>query len=257
MADIKALIIDMDGVLWRDSQQIGCLHNIFTEFDRRGLLITLATNNATKTVQEYLEKLAGFDVHLEERQIVNSSMAVAHYLQHAYPQGGRVYVVGEDSLKRTLEHAGFPHGDDGVLAVIASMDRQFTYEKMKTAMQLVRSGAALIATNSDRTFPTPNGLVPGAGAVLSSIETACGLPARIIGKPSPDMYTVAMQHMQVTPVETLVIGDRLETDIAGAQQLGCRTGLVLSGVTTPEDAARWQPAPTWIAKDLDALLKLI
>jgi len=256
-SEIRALIIDMDGVLWKDSQPIGDLPAIFSEFAHRDLRVTLATNNATRTIQEYLEKLASLGVQLEPVNIVNSSQAVVHYLLKQFPSGGNVYVVGEDALVRSLAEAGYPYNENDVVAVITSMDRQFTYQKMRQATILVRSGIPLIATNADKTFPTPQGLVPGAGAILVSIEAACGITANIIGKPSPEMYLIAMQRMQATPAETLVIGDRLETDIAGGQQLGCLTGLVLSGVTSPEEASSWRPAPTWIAPDLGALLEMI
>ena len=255
--DIQALIIDMDGVLWKDSQAIGDLPSIFGEFSRRNYKITLATNNATRTIPEYLEKLARFGVHLSAEQIVNSSQAVSHYLKEHFPAGGNVYVVGEESLVRTLVQAGFNTGKDDILAVIASLDRHFNYEKLKHASMLVRSGIPLLATNPDKTFPTPNGLVPGAGAVVAAIEAASETTATIIGKPSPEMYRVAMQRMQVHPHNTLVIGDRLETDIIGGQQLGCQTALVLSGVTSPARARSWVPAPDWIAPDLTGLLATI
>jgi len=252
---IRALIIDMDGVLWRDTQPIGDLYGIFDTFAKLGWQVTLATNNATKTVDQYIQKLAGFGVHLNSHQIVNSSMAVAHYLQHRYPSGGNVFVVGEDSLIEVLAQAGFIHNPDDALAVIGSMDRQVTYNKLKQATLLIRSGLPFIGTNPDRTFPTPQGLVPGSGAILAALEAATDQTPLILGKPSPEMYQVAMERMSVRPENTLVIGDRLETDIVGAQRLGCLTALVLSGVTTPQAADAWRPPPDWIASDLATLIK--
>lgn len=252
--DIQALILDMDGVLWREDQPIGDLPGIFSRMRSRGWKVTLATNNATLSVKQYQKKLQGFGVSLSAEQIVNSSQAVAQYLSRRYPSGGNVFVIGESGLIQTLSECNFHHGEENVLAVIVAMDRHLTYDKLRRGTLLVRSGAPLIGTNPDRTFPTPEGLAPGAGAILAAVEAATSVQPIIVGKPSPEMYKVAIRRMGTSPASTLVVGDRLETDIAGGQSLGCPTGLVLSGVTGLEAAQAWKPAPDWIAPDLTALL---
>jgi 4-nitrophenyl phosphatase len=141
-----------------------------------------------------------------------------------------------------------------VLAVIVGMDRQITYDKLRRATMLIRSGVPFIGTNPDKTFPTPEGLVPGTGALIAALEAATSIQPIIVGKPSPEMYLVAMERMGSSPATTVVVGDRLETDIAGGQQLGCKTGLVLSGVTNIKAAQSWVPSPDWIEPDLTALL---
>ncbi len=251
---VEALILDMDGVLWRDNQPIGDLPAIFSIIKRRGWKVTLATNNATLSVEQYLEKLGRFGVILAPEQIVNSTMAAVHYLSQRYPMGGSVFVVGESSLIRTLAESNFVHSEQATLAVVAGMDRQVTYEKLRRATLLIRSGVPFIGTNPDKTFPTPEGLVPGAGAILAAIEAATSTQPIIVGKPSPEMYQVALERMGVSPASTLVVGDRLETDVAGGQQLGCKTGLVLSGVTGFQAARAWIPAPDWIEPDLTTLI---
>jgi 4-nitrophenyl phosphatase len=261
---LKALILDMDGVLWRGEQPIGDLLAVFSRIASLDLLAALATNNATLSARQYLQKLANFGVHLQPEQIVNSSQAAAHYLARRFPHGGAVYVVGEAGLVDTLAEQGFisqdsdgkpkPAGERQILAVVVGLDRSLDYHKLTAAARLVRAGAMFIGTNPDRTYPAPDGLVPGAGAILAAIEAATDVPPVIVGKPSPEMYTVALQRMGVKPGDALVVGDRLETDIVGGQQLGCRTALVLSGVTPVEAAGRWQPAPDWIAPDLTTLL---
>jgi len=266
-AVIKALILDMDGVLWRDEQPIGDLPAIFAAIATRNLLVTLATNNATLSTRQYLDKLSRLGVRLRPEQIVNSSQAAAHYLSRRFPSGGAVYVVGEDGLVDTLAEQGFiaekstkiplDDGQHKILAVVVGLDRNLDYHKITIAARLVRAGALFIGTNPDRTFPTPDGLVPGAGAILAAIESAADVPPIIVGKPSPEMYIVALQRMNIEPSAVLVVGDRLETDIIGGQQLGCRTALVLSGVTSSEAAHKWQPAPDLIASDLTALLSMI
>jgi 4-nitrophenyl phosphatase len=250
----KALILDMDGVLWRGEQPIGDLPVTFAEIKRRGLKVAMATNNSTLDADQYVEKLAGFGVQVERWQIINSSEATAIYLKHRFPNGGPVFAIGEDGLFNSLKKYGFYPGEENVLAVIVGMDRQLTYSKLNQANKLIRSGAAFIGTNADRTFPTPGGLAPGAGAILSALETASYVKPFVVGKPAPEMYRVALERLGTTPEQTLVVGDRLETDIAGAQELGCPTGLVLSGVTTQQQAWAWQPAPDLIAVDLTDLL---
>ncbi|MGE5224648.1 MAG: HAD-IIA family hydrolase [Omnitrophica WOR_2 bacterium] len=254
---IRGLIVDMDGVLWRGTEPVGDLPAIFRRIREHGWRIVLATNNATRTPEQYQEKLLSYGVDLSPNEIINSAIATARYLSRRFPQGGPVYIVGEEGLVEALSAAGFYACMQDPVAVVVGMDRQFTYEKMRVANQLIRNGALFIATNTDKTFPTPDGLVPGAGAVIAGIETAAGVSPMVIGKPSTEMYRVSLDLLHTSPAETLAIGDRLETDIAGGQALGCLTALVLSGVTSIEQAKAWQPKPDWIAKDLAELLSMI
>jgi len=256
ISQIKALILDMDGVIWRGPEQIGDLRSIFQRFEARGWKVVLATNNATRTIDQYLERLNTYGVCLQPWQVVNSAMAAASFLKLKYPAGGQVYTIGEDGLSEALAEQGFTMADENVLAVVVGMDRQLTYEKLRRATLLIRGGAAFIATNPDRTFPTPEGLIPGAGSILAALEAACYISPYVAGKPSPAMYSIALDRLRMLPEQTLVVGDRPETDIAGAQAIGCRTALVLSGVTTPEGADAWQPPPDLILPDLDALSRL-
>ena len=221
----------MDGVLWRDNTPIGDLPALFDTMQSNYQVI-LATNNSTNSAQMYVEKLGRFGVQLETWQIVNSAQASAAYLKERFPDGGKVYIVGETGLHQELALQGFEHAEEDVLAVVAGMDRHINYAKLDIASRLVRQGLPFIGTNPDRTFPTPQGLAPGAGAILAAIEAASYVKPILIGKPAPEMYRMALQRLQLQPEQALVVGDRLGTDIAGGQNLGCRTALVLSGVTT-------------------------
>ncbi len=251
---IKALILDMDGVLWHGDRPLGDLPAIFKEIELLGLQVCLATNNATLTADQFVEKLKRFGVDLDVHQIVNSAEAVGSYLKTIYPAGGSVYIIGEAGLRSTLANYGFTHSESDILAVVAGMDRQLTYDQLKKGTLFIRAGTPFIGTNPDRSYPTPEGLVPGAGAILAALESASGVEPLIIGKPKPEMYLLSLKRMGVAPGETLVIGDRLETDIIGAQAIGCKTGLVLSGVTTKADALQWRPPVDIIELDLTALL---
>lgn len=251
---IRALIIDMDGVLWRGSQPIGDLPYLFKQFKRHDLQAILATNNPTLTADQYVEKLRNFGAIIEKRQVITSAQATAQYLGKQHPQGGPVYVIGEEGLLHTLAENGFFSDEDRALAVVVSLDRDLDYEKLRRASLLIRSGVPFIATNTDCTLPSPEGFVPGAGSIVAAIQAATDTPPIVIGKPQPDMYRAALDRLEVTPGETLVIGDRLETDIAGGQALGCYTALVLSGATTEEAARSWKPAPDIVVSDLTSLL---
>jgi 4-nitrophenyl phosphatase len=253
--NIKALIIDMDGVLWRQNRPIGHLPSIFREIEKLKLMVMLATNNATYSIQEYIEKLENFSVKLREDQIINSSQVALHYLSKLYPNGGPLYIVGEKGLVQTLAEKNFYQADNEVLAVVVGMDRQLTFDKLSKATLLIRAGAQFIGTNADGTFPVPEGLIPGVGAILGALEIASGVKPTVLGKPNPEIYRLALQRLSVSPEQALVVGDRLETDILGAQKIGCKTALVLSGVTSIEAAKNWRPSPDWIIQDLTSLLE--
>jgi 4-nitrophenyl phosphatase len=256
LRNVRGLILDMDGVLWKDKTAIGDLPRIFAEIRRRGWKVILATNNATLSADQYVQKLAGFGVSMERRYIVNSAQATAYYLHQRFPEGGAVFIIGESGLEAELAAQGFFVSEHQPVAVVVGLDRAITYEKLLKASLLVRSGTPFIATNPDMTYPTPAGLAPGAGTFVVAVQAASGQPPVIIGKPEPEMYRQAMERMDLEPLETLVVGDRLDTDISGAQRIGCPTALVLSGVSTQSEATEWNPPPDCIAVDLSSLLEL-
>ncbi|HEX2697119.1 MAG TPA: HAD-IIA family hydrolase [Anaerolineales bacterium] len=256
---VRGLILDMDGVLWKDDTPIGDLPKIFNGIRDRNLKVTLATNNATKTVDEYLSKLRGLGVALEPWQIITSSEATADVVEKAFPQKGAVFVIGENGIISALREKGFnpitdPDDDSPVLAVVVGIDRGVTYQKLRRATLHIRAATPFYGTNPDKTFPTPLGLVPGAGAILASIEAATDIKPIVIGKPAPFMLELAADRMKLSKGEVLVVGDRLETDIAGGRAMGARTALVLSGVSTESEADAWRPGPDLIATDLAELV---
>lgn len=257
LPNIQGLIIDMDGVLWRDTEPIGDLPAIFNRIRECGLKMILATNNSTRTIEQYQEKLRGFGVEVEEDQIINSAQAVGNYLQQKFPGGASVYVVGQPGLKATLASCEMDIVDEdepNVDVVVASLDFNLTYDKLSHASLLIQSGCFFIGTNPDVTLPTPKGFVPGSGTVIGALEIASGVKAKIIGKPEPGLYEMAIGRLQLSPSKTLAIGDRLETDIAGAQKAGIHSALVLSGASTQAQARDFNPQPDIIAKDLRELI---
>ena len=248
----------MDGVLWHDSNPIGNLPEIFAGINRLGLKVTFATNNATKSVDEFVNKLASFGVTTNREQVVTSADAALRYISRRYVQGSRVYILGSDSLRKLVEKNGFVVLDDNEPAkaelVLVALATDITYEKLGNAAILIRGGAHFIATNTDATYPTPRGQMPGAGTIVAAVAAASGQEPLVIGKPQPTMFDQAMEFMGLQPHETLCVGDRLETDVLGAQNAGCPTALVLTGVSTWEQTQAWRPQPTIIAKDLSSLI---
>jgi len=247
----------MDGVLWKDNTPIIDLPRAFKEIESLGCLALLATNNSMLSRQDYVIKLQNFGVNISEKQIYNSGYATAAYLKRRFPSGGSVFVVGEPGLVKSMEAAGFSVGERNAVAVVVGIDRHITYNKINTAMRLVRAGSVFIGTNPDKTFPTPDGIAPGAGSIIAAVETACEKEPVIIGKPSPIIFEMAIREHNLLPHETLMVGDRLDTDILGGQRAGCKTALVLSGITCAEDIHNWQPQPDIISDNLQSLLELL
>src|SRR6266545_1269112 len=242
---IKALILDMDGVIWRGDTPIGDLPSIFNRIRAHGLKYVFATNNSTKTSEQYVAKLKGFGVEVEPWQVATSSQAAARAMAQSFPQGTKALVIGEDGLRLPLEQEGFEvvsvENAPQAQVVVMGMDRGISFEKLSEATLLIRKGVRFYATNMDKTFPTPRGQIPGAGAWASVITTATDIEPIVAGKPFPFLMELSLEKLGAKREETLVVGDRLETDIAAGQRVACPTALVLSGVSTKEQAENWNP----------------
>jgi 4-nitrophenyl phosphatase len=258
LTHIKALILDMDGVLWKADAPIGNLSEIFARIRAQGLKFVFATNNGTRTTEQYVERLKGFGVQVEPWQVITSALGVAHLVAQKFPRGSKVFVIGEDGVRMELAEKGLDilpvERASEAQALVMGIERAITFQKMAEATLLVQNGAPFYATNPDKSFPTPRGEIPGAGAWLSVITTATNIQPIVAGKPFPFLMEIALERLGAMKEETLVIGDRLETDIAAGQAVGCPTALVLSGVSTRKQADAWIPSPTVIAENLSALV---
>ncbi len=259
--NIKALILDMDGVIWKGDAPIGDLSSTFARIRERGLKFVFATNNGTKTPEEYQRKLADLGVDIEPWQVVTSAMGIAFMLSssHKFPRGTKIFMIGEDGIRVALEEKGYEilsvENAPEAQAVVMGIDRGISFQKIAEATLLVSAGIPFYATNTDRTFPTPRGEIPGSGAWLSVITAATGIEPIVAGKPFPYLMDLSLEKLGTSKEETLVVGDRLETDIAAGQSVGCPTALVLSGVSTKAQADAWKPAPNIIAENLSGLVK--
>lgn len=261
--NIKALIIDMDGVLWHGNQAIAGLVEFFQVLRERDIRFILATNNASSTPQQYLKKLANMGVVVDLEQIMTSAMATALYLaERTAPEQTRIFLVGEDGAEQALTEAGFVltglyeldgETSKGADYVVCGKDHSINWDKLATATLNIRAGAKFIGTNGDTTLPTERGLTHGNGAILAALEAASGVKPIIIGKPEPIMYQQCIATLGADLAETVAIGDKLETDILGAVRTGIRSILVLTGVSTEADLASIDYRPTWVLPDLNAI----
>lgn len=265
--NFNTLIIDMDGVLWHGDQALPGLVEFFQTLRERKLRFILATNNASQTAQQYVDKLARMGVTVEAGEILTSAMATALYLaQRTDPAKTRVFVIGEKGATQPLLEQGFTltglyevdppgHQGDKIGAdyVVCGMDKQLNWDKLATATLNINAGAQFIGTNPDTSLPTERGLTHGNGAILAALQAATGVAPIIIGKPEPLMYQQALVLLGVDPSETVAIGDRLETDILGAVRAGMRSLMVLTGVSSEADLRESDYGPDWVMPDIRAV----
>ena len=258
LSEMRGAVIDMDGVLWEGDRALPGLGEFFDAMRRRSIRFVLATNNASRTPEQYIAKLAKMGVSVTADEVFTSAMATALYLHERAPGGGRVFVVGEDGLLRALGEAGFTFAglyQNGADYVVVGMDRGLSWDKLATATINIRAGAVFVGTNPDVTLPTEHGITHGNGAILAALQTATGIAPLVIGKPEPTMYQQALRRLGTEPALTVGIGDRLETDILGAVRAGLPSVLVLSGVSRRADLETLSYHPTWVLPDIRDITK--
>lgn len=231
---LQAVVTDMDGVLLRGPDPLPGLAELFDFLRRRRLPFIIATNNSTQTPAYYQQKLtrAGA-VGIQEENILTSAQVTAAYLRQNFEPGAAVYVIGQPSLSAAVQAAGFAILTDArrpAAVVVVGGDPGLTYAKLKDATLHLQRGASLIGTNPDLLYPTEEGLVPEAGTILAAIQTATGVRPLIMGKPERFLFEQTLARLGSRPAQTVMLGDRLDTDILGGQQAGLKTVLLTTGV---------------------------
>ncbi|MDF1500691.1 MAG: HAD-IIA family hydrolase [Anaerolineales bacterium] len=251
----RGLLIDMDGVLWRGRTFLPGVQNFFAALRSRNVPFLLVTNNATASPDSAVERLAGAGVAIEPHEVLTSALATAAYLQSVLPQGASVYAIGEEAVRSALQDAGFQlqDGHDSAQAVVVGFDREISWYKMTQAALAIQAGALFVGTNPDVSFPIEGGQAPGNGAFVLAIEAATSAKPVIVGKPEPLLFQQAVERLGLKPEQTLMLGDRLETDILGAQRAGIASALLLTGVTSIEQIDGSGIEPDFIFEDLNAL----
>ena len=261
--NIHAMLIDGDGVLYHADEPAEGIANFFETLTLQNIRWGLLTNNSTRTIDELKQKLERFGIDADTGMVFTSTTVTAAYLRERLAPGARIYVIGESGIKTALRDADFEvlDGDDlptDVSAVVSSMDRELSYRKLRVATLLIRyQNALFIGTNPDTTFPSPAGIVPGAGSILAALAAATGQQPLVMGKPASTMFEFAMRALNSTPATTIMVGDRIDTDIAGAYDLGLRSVLVLSGISTRKEAEETETPPNLLQTDIQELTRTL
>ncbi len=245
-------LIDMDGVLYRGTDLIPGADRFIRELRDRDIPFRFLTNNSQRTRRDVVTRLVRMGLDVEEEHVFTSAMATGRYLAQQKP-GGTAYVIGEGGLLTALHQHGYAIVDHEPDYVVVGEGRTFNLEMVEAAVRMIFGGAKLIATNMDPNCPTQNGIRPGCGAMVAMLETATGVKAFSVGKPSPVMMRAARKELGLATDETTMIGDTMETDILGAVQLGFHSVLVLSGGTKLEDLPRYAYRPEVVVNSLAEL----
>ncbi|MEO6063683.1 MAG: HAD-IIA family hydrolase [Thermoflexales bacterium] len=251
--DIRNLIIDMDGVLWRGEKPLPRLPEFFDTLRELRVQFVLATNNASRTGNQYVQRLLRFGAAVNEDEVLTSPQATAAWLVANAPEA-RIFTIGEPGLSAELTRAGLlvlqPEDAQQATHVVVGIDREMNYGKLVEACLAIRAGAAFVGTNPDVTFPSERGIVPGNGATLAALEVSTGVKPIIVGKPQPEMMLQALARMGSDASNTAVLGDRLDTDILAGRNAGLPTILVLTGVSGRDEAESGPIRPDFIFNDI-------
>jgi NagD protein len=250
MVPVKhGFLIDMDGVLYRGPELIPGAAEFIAQLRLRAIPFRLLTNNSQRTRRDVVAKLAYMGIDVDETNVFTSAMATARFLARQKP-GGTAFVIGEGGLLTALHESGYAVVDHEPDYVVVGEGRTFNLEQVERAVNMIHRGAKLIATNLDPNCPTESGIRPGCGAMVAMLETATGVKAFSVGKPSPIMMRDARKELDLGTDQTTMIGDTMETDILGAVQLGFHSVLVLSGGTSRDDLPRYTYRPEVVVDSL-------
>ncbi|WP_155851813.1 HAD-IIA family hydrolase [Chitinivibrio alkaliphilus] len=240
---MKGIVSDMDGVIYRGGRIIPGAQEFVDRLISADIPFLFLTNNSEQTPIDLRLKMEKLGIkHLSEHNFITSAMATAMFLKQQTSQA-TVYVIGGGGLINELYNVGFSISESNPDYVVVGKTQNFSYEMMKTAVRLIRGGAKFIGTNPDMIDPTEDGVEPACGAILASIESACGRAPYIVGKPNSLMMALATKKLGLHTSDTMMIGDRMDTDILGGMEAGMNTALVLSGVTSQEDLALFPYSP--------------
>jgi NagD protein len=241
----KSYLIDMDGVLVTGGTPIAGANEFIARLRERGAKFLVLTNNSKFTPGDLAFRLNSGGLDIQPEFIFTSAMATARFLASQRPHG-TAYVIGESGLTWAIHSAGYVITERDPDYVVLGEALNYSLEQLTLATRLVAGGARFIATNPDANGPAEGGIVPACGAVAALIERASGVAAFFVGKPNPLMLRLALNSIGAHSESTVMVGDRMDTDVIGGVQSGLETVLVLSGVTRREDVARFPYQPTCV-----------
>jgi len=251
----RGWLLDLDGTVYVGDRLVAGAAAAVTALRAERRRVAFLSNKPIQTRDEYAAKLTRLGVPATPDEVVNSSLVLARHLARLDP-GAPVFVIGEPPMLAEMRAHGFEvRPDAAVRWVVIAFDRTFTYAKLDVALQAVRRGARLIATNPDRTCPVEGGEIPDCAGMTAAVEAVTGRSVEtIVGKPSPLMLEAALAVLGVPAAEAVMVGDRLDTDVVMGKRLGVATILVLSGVTAPDDPRIAEVAPDHVLRSLEDLV---
>lgn len=253
-----AAILDLDGTVYRGDRLVAGAADGVERIRAAGVKVLFLSNKAIERRQDYSEKLSRLGVPATTSDVINSGWVTAEHVAEHHP-GREAFVIGEQPLVEELHRAGVAATRDtpGDL-LVASMDRSFTYEKLDLALKTLEGGAPFLATNPDRTCPTADGAIPDAAGMIGAVEGVTGRQVdEVLGKPSRTMVETALGKVDAAASDCLMVGDRLETDIAMGERAGMTTVLVRSGVTDEEDLAAASVEPDHVVDTLGGIEEVL
>ena len=250
----RGFLIDMDGVIYRGGELIAGAEQFINLLLEQEIPFLFLTNNSQRTRRDVATKLVRMGIPITEKHVFTCAMATARFLARQKPQG-TAYVIGEGGLLTALHRNGYSIVDKNPDYVVVGEGRTLAFEMLENAVQMIKGGAKLIATNMDPNCPTSTGTRPGCGAIVALLEAATGIKAFSVGKPSPVMMRAARKELQLAASETIMIGDTMETDILGGVQLGYYTVLVLSGSTCLSDLDHYGYRPELVVESIADLCR--
>ena len=239
----KSYLLDMDGVLVRGRQPIPGAQEFIERLQQAGARFVVLTNNPMYTPRDLQHRLAAIGLNVPHDHLFTSAMATAQFL-HSQRPGGSAYVIGETGLTTALHDVGYVLTDRDPDYVVLGQTTDYSFEHISRAVRLVAAGARFIATNPDPAGPSEKGIEPACGAMAALIEKATGVAPYFVGKPNPLMMRSALRFLGAHSEDTVMVGDRMDTDVIAGIESGLETILVLTGVTREEDIARWPYRPT-------------
>jgi len=253
LKDIQYVFMDIDGVLYRGHTPLIGAKEFINYLTEHKIKFICVTNNSAKTPADYSRKLKRMGINIHQENIVNSGIATVEYIKEKFLNQKKelsAYVVGGNGLISLIKDAGITIKEKNPDLVIVGWDIDFTYDKMKKASLAIQKGATYIGTNPDTTYPSEEGILPGCGAILASITTASGVEPIIIGKPKSLIMEIAAKRISALKEKSLMIGDRIDTDIQAGKNFGIKTALVLSGVVTRSNLQKYEVSPDYVFEDM-------
>ncbi len=238
----KAFLCDMDGVIYHGNDLLPGATEFVAWLQRAGKSFLFLTNSSERTPRELREKLRRLGIDVGEEHFYTSALATAQFLASQKP-GGSAYVIGQAGVISALYNAGYSMNDTDPDYVVVGETAEYNFPKIVRAVRHVQNGAKLIGTNPDVTGPVEGGLVPATGALMAPIELTTGARAYYVGKPNPLMMRQALKQIGCRREDTLIVGDRMDTDIIAGIESEIATVLVLSGVTSEGDIRRFAYRP--------------